>query len=48
MRSIGPARIHIGAIERAKRTPYIGASDRLAPARGTTLTEVFRELESDG
>ncbi len=35
----------IGAVERAERTPSIVAADRMARALGTTLAEMFAELE---
>lgn len=41
----GLHRNYIGAIERAERTPSIVAADRLARALGTSLAEVFAELE---
>ncbi len=41
----GLHRNYIGAIERAERTPSIVTADRLARALGTTLAEVFAELE---
>lgn len=40
-----PAPDYIGAIERAERTPSIVSADRLARALGTTLAEMFAELE---
>ena len=36
---------HIDAVERAERTPSIVQAERLARALGTTLSEMFRELE---
>lgn len=41
----GLHRNYIGAIERAERTPSIVSADRLARALGTTLAEIFTELE---
>lgn len=41
----GLHRNYIGAIERAERTPSIVSADRLARALGTTLSNVFCELE---
>ncbi len=41
----GLHRNYIGAIERAERTPSIVAADRMARALGTTLAEMFAELE---
>jgi transcriptional regulator with XRE-family HTH domain len=41
----GLHRNYIGAVERAERTPSIVAADRLVKALGTTLAEVFGELE---
>ena len=41
----GLHRNYIGAIQRAERTPSIVAADRLARALGTTLAEMFAELE---
>ena len=41
----GLHRNYIGAVERAERTPSIVAADRLARALGTTLAEMFAELE---
>jgi hypothetical protein len=38
-------RNYIGTIERAERTPSIVAADRIARALGTTLAEMFAELE---
>ena len=43
----GLHRNYIGAIERAERTPSIVAADRLAKALGTTLAEIFDELERE-
>lgn len=36
---------YLGAVERAERTPSIVAADRIAQALGTTLGEMFTELE---
>lgn len=41
----GLHRNYIGAVERAERTPSIVAADRLVKALGTTLADVFGELE---
>ena len=41
----GLHRNYIGAIERAERTPSIVAADRMARALGTTLSEMFAEVE---
>ena len=41
----GLHRNYIGAIERAEQTPSIVSADRLAKALGTTLADVFTELE---
>lgn len=41
----GLHRNYIGAIERAERTPSIVAADTLVRALGTTLADVFGELE---
>ena len=41
----GLHRNYIGAIERAERTPSIISADRLTKALGTTLADVFAELE---
>ena len=38
-------RNYLGAVERAERTPSIVAADRIARALGTTLAEMFAELE---
>lgn len=38
-------RNYLGAVERAERTPSIVAADRIARALGTTLSEMFKELE---
>jgi transcriptional regulator with XRE-family HTH domain len=43
----GLHRNYIGAVERAERTPSIVAADRLAKALGTSLTEMFGELERE-
>jgi hypothetical protein len=36
---------YVGAVERAERTPSIVAADRIARTVGTTLAEMFAELE---
>jgi transcriptional regulator with XRE-family HTH domain len=41
----GLHRNYIGAVERAERTPSIVAANRIARALGTTLAEMFAELE---
>lgn len=38
---------YLGAVERAERTPSIVAADRIARALGTTLSEMFAELEQE-
>ena len=43
----GMHRNYLGAVERAERTPSIVAADRIARALGTTLAEMFAELERD-
>lgn len=43
----GMHRNYLGAVERAERTPSIVAADRIARALGTTLAEMFLELEPD-
>ncbi len=43
----GLHRNYIGAVERAERTPSIVAADRMARALGTTLSEMFAELERE-
>lgn len=42
----GMHRNYLGAVERAERTPSIVAADRIARALGTTLAEMFVELEN--
>ena len=46
----GMHRNYVGAVERAERTPSIVAAEKLAKALGTTLADMFSELErgSDG
>ena len=41
----GMHRNYVGAVERAERTPSIVAANKLARALGTTLSNVFVELE---
>jgi XRE family transcriptional regulator, regulator of sulfur utilization len=41
----GLHRNYIGAVERAERTPSIVVADKIAKALGTTLAEMFAELE---
>ena len=41
----GLHRNYIGAIERAERTPSIVSADKLARALGTSLSNIFREVE---
>jgi ribosome-binding protein aMBF1 (putative translation factor) len=36
--------VHIGAVERAERTPSIVQAERLARALGTTLSEMLAEV----
>ncbi len=43
----GMHRNYLGAVERAERTPSIVAADRIAKALGTTLAEMFAELERE-
>jgi transcriptional regulator with XRE-family HTH domain len=43
----GLHRNYIGAVERAERTPSIVAADRIAKALGTTLEQMFGELERE-
>jgi len=43
----GLHRNYIGAIERAERTPSIVQAEKLAKALGTTLAEMFAELERE-
>ncbi len=43
----GLHRNYIGAIERAERTPSIVSADRLAGALGTTMAEMFAEMDRD-
>jgi hypothetical protein len=38
-------RNYVGAVERAERTPSIVAADKLARGLGTTLSDMFSELE---
>jgi transcriptional regulator with XRE-family HTH domain len=38
-------RNYVGAVERAERTPSIENAAELAEASGTTLSQVFSELE---
>jgi transcriptional regulator with XRE-family HTH domain len=42
----GMHRNYVGAIERAERTPSIVAADNLARALGTSLSNMFSELDS--
>jgi transcriptional regulator with XRE-family HTH domain len=44
----GLHRNYIGAVERAERTPSIVAADRIAKSLGTTLAQMFAELELSG
>jgi len=37
--------VHIGAVERAERTPSIVQAERLVGALGTTLSEMLAEVE---
>jgi len=41
----GMHRNYVGAVERAERTPSIVAADKLAKALGTSLSDMFSELE---
>jgi transcriptional regulator with XRE-family HTH domain len=41
----GLHRNYIGAVERAERTPSIVAADKLARALGTTLANMFSQVE---
>ena len=41
----GMHRNYVGAVERAERTPSIVAANKLARALGTTLSNMFVELE---
>lgn len=41
----GMHRNYLGAVERAERTPSIVAADKIARALGTTLADVFAEME---
>jgi XRE family transcriptional regulator, regulator of sulfur utilization len=43
----GLHRNYIGAVERAERTPSIVSADRIAKSPGTTLAEMFAELERE-
>ena len=43
----GLHRNYVGAVERAERTPSIVTADRIARASGTTLAEMFAELEQE-
>lgn len=36
---------YVGVVERAERTPFIVAADRLARALGATLAEMLAEFE---
>ena len=43
----GMHRNYLGTVERAERTPSIVAADRIARALGTTLAEMFAEVERE-
>ena len=43
----GLHRNYVGAVERAERTPPIVQADRLARALGTTLAEIFGEIDRE-
>ena len=44
----GLHRNYVGAVERAERTPSIVVADKMARSLGTTLAELFEELERGG
>jgi transcriptional regulator with XRE-family HTH domain len=43
----GLHRTHVSVLERSKQVPSMGAVLKIATALGMTLTELFREVESD-
>lgn len=44
---VGLHQTYVSSVERGERNVTIGTADRIAKALGTTLTEVFGELEDE-
>ncbi len=44
---VGLHQTYVSSVERGERNVTIGTADRIAKALGTTLTEVFGELDNE-